>query len=97
MASLYLMQKWPLEGLTELYRMDRREWKGDWVLLHEKTLDYALQKLEVPFPKLLRKALKLVSETEAGYWQAKDPVFHRLCSNGELTMRLKHLEETIGR
>ncbi|WP_191229224.1 DUF4365 domain-containing protein [Aurantiacibacter xanthus] len=96
MASLYLESEWPLEELIELYRMDRRDWKGDWVLLHEKTLDYALQKLQVLFPALVRKALKLVSETEAGYWMATDRVFFSLCSNGELNMRLKQFEGEIG-
>ena len=35
--------------LSELYEMDHKEWKDDYVWFHEKTLDYALQKLELIF------------------------------------------------
>jgi hypothetical protein len=60
--------------------------------LHEKTLDYALQKLEVIFPRVVRKALTLVTETQARYWHAKDPVFLSLCQGGDILWPLQELE-----
>lgn len=56
-----------------------------------------MQKLEVLFPVLVRKALKLISETQAGYWKAADRVFFPLCSNGEMNMRLKQFEDEVSR
>jgi hypothetical protein len=32
----------------------------------------------------MRKALNLVSESQAGYWMATDRVFFSLCNNGVL-------------
>jgi hypothetical protein len=89
MTSLYLNNEWTVPLLDELYRRDQKEWKDDYVYLHEKTLDYALQKIEKLFPALVRRALALVSEKQASYWQDKDPVFFDLCSDGELTSRRK--------
>jgi hypothetical protein len=34
--------------------MDRKEFEDDYVWLHEKTHDYALQKLQVIFPRVVR-------------------------------------------
>jgi len=62
MASLYLEGDWKIEPLSELYKKDRTEWKDDSVRLHEKTLDYALQKIEKLFPQLARKAVESVTE-----------------------------------
>ncbi len=97
MASLYLNHKWPMEPLPELYKMDRDEWNNDYTYLHEKTLDYVLQRIEGLFPVLVRKALVLVSETQASYWRDKDPVFFSLCSSGELEWTLKQIEAEAGR
>jgi Domain of unknown function (DUF4365) len=91
-VSVFLEPKWDMESLPELYAMDHKEWKDDYLLLHEKTLDYALQKLEVIFPRLVRAALKLVTETQPAYWRARDPVFLSLCDSGELTWSLAELE-----
>ena len=92
MASLYLLNEWDVESLEELYKMDRNEWKDDYTYLHEKTLDYALQKLEKLFPDLIRSAVKLVCGLQSEYWRAKDPVFYNLCRSGELDWTLKQFE-----
>jgi hypothetical protein len=97
MASLYLEHEWTVESLSDLYAKDRDEWKDENYYLHERTLDYALQKIEMLFPALVRKALALVSETQASYWRDKDPVFFSLCSSGELIWTLKQLENEAGR
>jgi hypothetical protein len=96
-ASHYLEHQWTVVSLSDLYAKDRDEWKEEDIYLHEKTLDYALQKIEMLFPALVRKALALVSETQASYWRNKDPVFFRLCSSGELTWTLRQLENKAGR
>jgi len=83
MVSLYLDKEWKIESLKELYVRDQEQWKDASVYLHEGTLDYVLRKLGALFPQLARKALKLVSETQAAYWRSRDPVFYRLCSSGE--------------
>jgi hypothetical protein len=97
MASLYLENDWAVEPLSELYKRDREEWKDDFTYLHEKTLDYALQKIGKVFPALLRKALALVNEKQASYWQDRDRVFFNLCTDGELTWTLDRLENELGR
>ena len=97
MASLYLEDEWTVESLAELYRKDRTEWKDDTDYLHERTLDYALQKIDKFFPSLVRKALALVGEVQASYWFDKDPILFSLCSSGELEWSLKRFEEESGR
>ncbi len=52
------------------------------------TTPYRRSKL---FPSLVRKAIELVTETQAAYWLAKDPVFFNLC-NG-LTWAVERLEQ----
>jgi hypothetical protein len=96
MASLYLEHEWTVESLSDLYAKDRDKWKDETVYLHEQTLDRALQKIEMLFPALVRKALALVSETQANYWRNKDPVFFSLCSGGELEWMLRRLEKEAG-
>ncbi len=96
MASWYLNKEWKIESLQELYILDHKQWKDDFVYLHEGTLDYVLRKLESIFPQLVRKSLRLVSDTQAAYWRSRDPVFYRLCSNGELDSSITHLEQVIG-
>jgi hypothetical protein len=91
MASLYLEKNWKMESLGELYKKDKAEWKDETVWLHELTLDYALQKIEKIFPSLVRKAIELVTETQAAYWLDKDPIFFNLC-NG-LTWAVQRLEQ----
>lgn len=95
MASLYLDREWKVDSLRSLYRKDREEWNDPYVLLHERTLDHVLRQLEAIFPQLVRKGLKLVSVTQAAYWRNRDPVFFRLCSNGELDWSIKALEQKI--
>jgi hypothetical protein len=96
MASLYLENEWTIEPLSELYKKDWDQWKDPSTYLHEKTLDYGLQKIEALFPTLVRKALKLVSEAQASYWLRKDPIFFSLCSSGELIWTLKRLKDEAG-
>jgi hypothetical protein len=96
MVSWYLNKEWKIESLQELYILDRTQWKDDFIYLHEGTLDYVLRKLESIFPQLVRKSLRLVSDTQAAYWRWRDPVFYRLCSNGELDSSITHLEQVIG-
>lgn len=94
MASLYLEWEWPLESLEGLYAKDRAEWKDEFVYLHEKTLDYVLQKIQELFPSLVRKALTLVTETQATYWLDTDPIFFSLCNNyTAVTWALERLEQ----
>jgi hypothetical protein len=93
MASLYLKHEWPLESLNELYAKDRAEWNDEFVSLHEKSLDYALQKIQEIFPALVRKALTLVTERQFSYWMSKDPVFFSLCdANSTVKWALDRLE-----
>lgn len=96
MASLYLDREWKIDSLKSLYLRDREEWNDPYILLHERTLDCVLRQLEAIFPQLVRKALKLISETQASYWKSRDAMFFRLCSNGELEWSIKHLEQKIG-
>ena len=96
MASLYLEQEWNVEPLSELYARDREEWKDRYCYLHEKTLDYALQKIEKLFPALVRRAMDLITDVQASYWQQKDPIFFDLCY-GELAWTLKRIENEADR
>ncbi len=95
-ASLLLEDGWQIEPLQEFYRRDLAQWKDEYCLLHEATLDELLKKLQQIFPTLVRKALKLVSQTEAAYWLQRDPVFFKLCVNGELEARLVQVEQQYG-
>lgn len=94
-SAIYLENEWGVESLSELYKRDREEWKDRDVYLHEKTLDYALQKIEKVFPRLARKALKLVTDSQSTYWSHKDPVFYNLCYSGEFELSLKRIEEEL--
>ena len=97
MASVYLEQEWTVEPLDKLYARDREEWKDRYCYLHEKTLDYALQKIEKLFPALVRKAIDLVTDVQASYWQKKDPIFFDLCRGDELDWTLKRIENEARR
>ena len=57
----------PVEHLSELYKMDREQWREPFVRLHESTLDYALQKLEPLLPSLSRGLIQLVTQTAPDY------------------------------
>lgn len=92
MASWYLNKEWKVESLRDLYLRDKEQWKDDWCFLHESTLDYVLRTLEELLPLLARKALTLVTETQASYWRSRDPVFYRLCISGEIESSIKQLE-----
>ena len=96
MASIYLDRDWPVDSLSELYRKDYKEWKDDYTLLHERTLDGTLQVLEKLFPDLARKAIELVTVIQSSYWEDKDPIFFRLCGTGELEWILKRIEHEVG-
>lgn len=89
MASIYLHGEWTEKSLDELYREDREKWKDDFTYLHEETLDIALQAIEKVFPTLVRKAIELVTVSQASYWQQTDPVFFKLCIRGDLDWILK--------
>ena len=97
MASVYLYQEWAVESLNELYERDYEMWQDNYCLLHEKTLDNALQKIEKLFPALVRKAIELVTVIQASYWRKENPVFFSLCSSGELNWILKKFEVDAGR
>lgn len=96
MASLYLDNKWDLPSLRELYVKDRAQWKDDFVLLHESSIDFMLRKLESTFIKLVKRAIEVVSKEQAEYWRARDPIFQRLCSDGELEWAVKHIQHRLG-
>lgn len=96
-ASIYLDNGAPLESLATLYQLDLDEWKDANVLLHEKTLDRALQAIEKYFPNIVRKSIELVTKTEAKYWESTDPTFFRLCAEADLEWRLKQFETEAGR
>ena len=49
-------------------------------------------RLEKAFPVLVRKAIKLVADSEASYWQHHDPVFFKICSSDELDCTLNRIE-----
>ncbi|MFK3857202.1 DUF4365 domain-containing protein [Agrobacterium pusense] len=93
MASFLLHVPWQIESLEHLYEKDHKDWKDNYIWLHEQTLDYALQKIQKVFPELVRSALTLVTETEAAYWEAKDPVFASLCNDSDLMNALKRFEQ----
>ena len=96
MASIYPNQEWTVPPLGELYRTDREEWDDSSTYLHEKTLSSALQVMEKAFPVLVRKAIKLVADSEASYWQHHDPVFFKICSSDELDCTLNRIESEAG-
>ncbi|WP_169543598.1 DUF4365 domain-containing protein [Sneathiella aquimaris] len=91
MASLCLGENWPLESLENLYKKDKKQWKAPYIDLHEMTLDTALQEIEKLFPTLVEKAIRLVTATQSAYWFRKDPIFHRLCSSGDLDFTLRQI------
>jgi hypothetical protein len=93
MASLYLENKWDIESLNELYEMDRREWNDKYVYLHERTLDYVLKKIEVAFPRLVRRAIEVVCKEQSSYWISRDYVFYLLC--GDLEWTVKRMEKRL--
>ncbi len=93
LASLYLSIEWPIESLDNLYEMDEKNWKDSFDNLHEHTLDYALQKIEKVFPKIIKRALKIVCEIELDYWLHRDIVFFNLCSNFNFDCVLNKLRE----
>lgn len=95
-AAIYLEKEWKVESLSALYTRDRENWKDDFAYLHEETLDYALQKIEKIFPRLIRKALKLVTDTQFSYWVNHDPVFFNLCNRGDLLSRISQFEKRAG-
>lgn len=95
-AAVYLEKEWNIESLKDLYIKDRDEWKDPYVYLHERTLGYALEKIEKLFPRLVRKALRLVTRSQSTYWLHNDPVFYNLCSSGEIEWSLKRIEEELG-
>jgi hypothetical protein len=66
------------------------------IVLHEVTLDRVLRQLQAIFPRLVRKALKLVSETQANYWMQEDPVFFSLCCSGDVETSLRRFEQQCG-
>jgi Domain of unknown function (DUF4365) len=95
MASIYLGSGWKLESLKELYIQDRQQWKDDYALLHEQTLDYILKRLEPVFLGLVRQALNLVTRVQADYWRSRDPVFYRLCSSEDINGSIKRIEQRL--
>lgn len=95
MAAHYLGITWTVDPLNELYRRDRANFKDDYVMLHEQTLDTALAQLEPLFIELLRGAVDLIARREGAYWQATQPVLHALCSAGELEWSIKKIEERV--
>ena len=97
MASVYLNQEWTVAPLGELYRKDREEWDDGSTYLHEKTLSSALEVMQRALPALVRKAIELVTYSEASYWQHQDPVFFKICSSGELDGTLNRLEHEATR
>lgn len=94
MASIYLDNCWELDSLKDLYAKDREQWKDEFALLHEATLDYILTKLEPVFIKLVRRALGLVTNEQAHYWRSRDPVFYRLCTQ-DIEWSIKRIEQTL--
>ncbi len=96
MASVYLDNEWDLPSLNELYLKDRAQWKDDFALLHESSIDFMLQKLESKFIKLVKRAIEVVSQEQAEYWRGRDPIFQRLCSNGELEWTVKQIQHQLG-
>ncbi|MCC0809464.1 DUF4365 domain-containing protein [Methylobacterium sp. W2] len=96
-ASIYLNQEFKIDSLADLYKMDDAEWKDQYVWLHEKKLDHSLRQLERVFPKLVRQALTLVTERQASYWRARDPVFATLCQSDEILWPLRKMEERLSR
>jgi hypothetical protein len=87
MASLYFESEWTVDSLKDLYAKDREQWKDEFALLHEGTLDYILRKSEEVFIRLVRKSLMRVAQEQGDYWRWRDPIFWRLCSKSAL-MRL---------
>ena len=92
MAAQFLDQEWTMESLSELYERDYKEWNDDFTPLHEKTLDFALQKIKKIFPQMVRRAIELITHTEASYWEDRDPVFFSICRSGELEWTLRRIE-----
>jgi hypothetical protein len=84
-----------LDSLESLYRKDRKNWKEDYVYLHEDTLDYIGRKLQKIFPTLVRRALKLI-EDQSGYWLHTNPIFYSLCTSGETEHALDAIERRFG-
>jgi hypothetical protein len=92
-SSFILEGSWPIESLRDLYLRDRGMFKDDYAFLHENTLDYALRKLQVVFPRLVRRALDLVLNKQPDYWRRKDPAFYHLCKGGHAERALARFEE----
>jgi Domain of unknown function (DUF4365) len=84
MASIYLDNRW-----------DRQQWKSDFALLHEQTLDYILSKLEPVFLNLIQRVRALVTKVQADYWRSRDPILFRLCSSEDIQWSIKRIEERL--
>jgi hypothetical protein len=95
MAAHYLGIAWTVDSLNDLHRRDRANFKDDFVMLHEQTLDQALAQLEPLFPKLLRRAIDLIAKREGAYWESTQPVLYALCSAGALEWTIKNIEDRI--
>lgn len=91
-VAQYLGVKWELPKLVDVYFEDHETWKSNYCFLHEQSLDRVLKLLQPIYPKLLRGALDLVTQTERHYWRATNPYFYALCADGELKLSLNQIE-----
>lgn len=95
--ATYLLAGWDLPSLSDVYSEDRRQWKDDFCSLHNQSLDSVLAKLQPVYPKLLERALEIVTTTQGEYWRASSPRFFSLCSTGELRSEIKRIEDRFAR
>lgn len=96
MAAVVLGLEWPIESLANAYKRDRVRWKDEYCYLHEETLDGLLRELQQIFPELIRKAIKLITDTQRTYWLKRDPVLFMICASGVVEQLLQRWEQQAG-
>lgn len=96
-AAKYLNIAWDIESLSEIYLIDQNSFQDEFSLLHEKTLDSVLSRIEPLLPKIVRSAVELIARTEGAYWQQEQPVLHSICASGELEWSIRALEQRLVR
>lgn len=60
-------------------------------------LDQLLRDLQQILPNLLRKALKLITDTQHRYWLSRDPVLSMICNSGVVEQQLQYFEQQANR
>jgi hypothetical protein len=90
----FLMIKWDVSPLSEVYKEDRETWKDSFYRLHELTLSKLLFQILKILPKLIEKAREIVLKKEKDYWIHKDTILFYFCEQKEIDEIIKELQDS---